>query len=109
MIPMDDRTAADILRNMLTYGVVTRGDGKSGLTSLRQEAIIKAIFALERRTRAKRAETVGRLFKRWLCPSCFRRVSQGGNFCPYCGQAYAPPPRKTIKVLICDEWDRMGK
>lgn len=109
MIPMDDHTAAAILRNMFICGTMARGDGKSGITSLRREAIVKAILALERRARAKKVETVGRLFKRWLCPSCFQRVSRGGNFCPRCGQAYAPPPKKKKRIVICDEWDCPSK
>lgn len=102
---MGDQLAADILRHMLTYGNA-RGNGKSGIIILHQEAIGKAIIALERRTRAKNAERVGRLFKRWLCPACFYRVNPDENFCPRCGQAYKMPPRKKVRILICDELER---
>lgn len=59
--------------------------------------------------RPQYAETAGHLFKRWICPSCFRRVSPEGYFCPKCGQAYTLPPKKKKRIVICDEWDCHSK
>ena len=69
MTPRKEQYAADFLRLMLYHA--ERNSGRVAISKPGQEAIITAIIALERQKRAKRAETVGRLFKQWLCPSCF--------------------------------------
>ena len=107
MIRMNIHDAERVL--CLMYGGAMKGDRQGNLSEIEREAVFMAIMAIQKRTKPRFAEVEGRLFKRWICPSCFRSVSSEGHFCPECGQAYILPPKKKKRIVICDEWDCPNK
>lgn len=83
---MNNEQASKVIRQFVNSLIMGRRCGKT----LVQEAIGKAIVALDRGTQ-KQIAIKGRFFKRRYCPTCHERVKKGGRFCNACGQAYREP------------------